>query len=63
MRHEFRTLVRGYMRRNFMLGEDMDDKKLGQLGRGDNIVSRNEVGHATSQPAGQPAPDPQVFLN
>jgi hypothetical protein len=30
------------MRGNSMLGEDMDDKKFGQLSRGDSIVSWNE---------------------
>jgi hypothetical protein len=30
------------MRWNSMLGEDMDNEKFGQLGGGNNIVSRNE---------------------
>jgi hypothetical protein len=30
------------MRRNSMLGEDMDNEKFGQLGGGDSIVSQNE---------------------
>jgi hypothetical protein len=38
-RHEFGTLVGGDMRWNSMLGEDMDNKKFSQLGKGDSIVS------------------------
>jgi hypothetical protein len=30
------------MRWSSMLGEDMDDEKFSQLGRGDSIVSQNE---------------------
>jgi hypothetical protein len=30
------------MRQNSMLGEDMDNKKFGQLGGGDSIMSQNE---------------------
>jgi hypothetical protein len=30
------------MRRNSMLGKDMDNKKFGQLCGGDSVVSRNE---------------------
>jgi hypothetical protein len=41
-RYEFRTLVRGDMRWNSMLGENMDDEKFSQLGRGDSIMSWNE---------------------
>jgi hypothetical protein len=41
-RHKFRTLVRGDMRQNSMFGEDMDNEKFGQLGRGDSIMSQNE---------------------
>jgi hypothetical protein len=31
MRHEFRTLVGGYMRWNSMLGEDMDIEEYGEV--------------------------------
>jgi hypothetical protein len=41
-RHEFGTSVRGYMRRNSMFGEDMDDEELGKLCGGDSIVSQNK---------------------
>jgi hypothetical protein len=41
-RHEFGTSVRGYMRQDSMLREDMDDEKFSQLGRGDSIMSQNE---------------------
>jgi hypothetical protein len=42
MRHKLRTSVRGDMRWNSMLGEDMDNKKFGQFGGGNSIVSWNE---------------------
>jgi hypothetical protein len=42
MRDKFGTSVRGDMRWNSMLGEDMDNEKFGQLGRNDSIVSWNE---------------------
>jgi hypothetical protein len=42
MRHEFGTSVRGDMRRNSMLGEDMDDEKFSQLGVDNSIMSQNE---------------------
>jgi hypothetical protein len=35
---KLRSVVGGNMPRNSMLGEDVDDKKLGEFGRGDSIM-------------------------
>jgi hypothetical protein len=41
-RHEFGASVRGNMRWNSMFGEDMDNEKFSQLGRGNSIMSWNK---------------------
>ena len=39
---ELRSSIGGDMGRNSMLGKYMEDKELGELSRGDSIVSWNE---------------------
>ena len=42
MGDEFQSSIGGDMGQNSMLGKYMEDKELGELSRGDSIVSWNE---------------------
>ena len=39
---KLRSIIRGNMLRNSMLGEDVDDKELGEFGGGDGVMGGDE---------------------
>ena len=42
MGNELRSAARGNVPRNSVLGEDVDDKKLGEFGGGDGVMDGDE---------------------